>query len=244
MRLSGSVIAKSIFYSIGINRGTSAPLCCKKSKSIRGHVDPQEIAFINADRFERISGGISGSEMNAYERLLLPENLIYAWRKAKNLYRTADGYIDYAELARFELDLEQQLNRIHGQFASGHYTLAALRPLPRPNRTVKNVSTGNIIMWQSSQVAWIAVANALGPELDQKMPPWSYGNRIYRPAWYDKSEASKSKLEIGPYRHESGHLYRKFSVAGLCFGDISRSPPKQWRGGLRATISISPRNSR
>ncbi len=59
------------------------------------------------------------------------------------------------------------------------------------------------------QVAWIAVVNALGPIIDERMPPWSYGNRIYRAAWYEKNEEG-SKLERGPYRHQSGHLYRKF----------------------------------
>ena len=52
--------------------------------------------------------------------------------------------------------------------------------------------------------------NALGPELDQLMPPWSYSYRIYRPAWYEDDEDNRSQLEIGPYRHESGHLYRRF----------------------------------
>ena len=42
------------------------------------------------------------------------------------------------------------------------------------------------------------------------MEPWSYGNRLYRAAWYAKDDASRSTLEIGPYRHASGHLYRKF----------------------------------
>ena len=54
--------------------------------------------------------------MNAYERLLLPENLNYAWRKAKTLYRTTDGYVDHGEIAEFELDLERRLKRIQNYF--------------------------------------------------------------------------------------------------------------------------------
>jgi hypothetical protein len=44
------------------------------------------------------------------------------------------------------------------------------------------------------------------------MPAWSYGNRLYRAAWYDdEREAGKpSRLNIGPYRHAAGHLYRRF----------------------------------
>lgn len=150
--------------------------------------------------------------MNAYERLLLPENLNYAWLKAKRLYQSADGYIDAGELAAFEIDLERKLFDIRRQFERGSYRLKKLRPLPRP----KKISDNNPVDRQyyhvsvEDQVAWIAVINALGPELDKKMPPWSYGNRLYRPAWYERDDESVSTLEIGPYRHASGHLYRKF----------------------------------
>lgn len=150
--------------------------------------------------------------MNAYQRLLLPENLNYAWIKAKNLYRTADGYIDASEVAAFELDLERRLQDIRRQFEKGSYRLKKLRPLPRP----KKISDEQAIDRQyyhvaiEDQIAWIALVNALGPDLDQMMEAWSYGNRLYRPAWYDRDEESHSRLEIGPYRHASGHLYRKF----------------------------------
>ncbi|QKS00790.1 hypothetical protein F9288_15035 [Sphingomonas sp. CL5.1] len=72
--------------------------------------------------------------MNVYDRLLLPENLNYAWIKAKNLYRSVDGYIDTAELAAFELDLERCLLEIRRQFERGSYRLKKLRPLPRPKK--------------------------------------------------------------------------------------------------------------
>ena len=150
--------------------------------------------------------------MTIYERLLLPENLIYAWRKAKNLYRTSDGYIDRAELANFELNLEQNLILIRKRFARGSWRLRTLRPLPRP----KKLSEGRPLNRQyyhvavEDQVAWIAIANAIGPNIDQQMPAWSYGNRLYRPAWYEETEGQQSVLEIGPYRHASGRLFRKF----------------------------------
>ena len=150
--------------------------------------------------------------MTAYDRLLLPENLNYAWIKAKRLYQTADGYIDNGELAEFELDLEQRLTRIQRKFEQGVWRLKKLRPLPRPKEIKDNVLSDRQYYHVAvdDQVAWIAVANALGPELDQQMPSWSYGNRIYRPAWYEHDEERQSTLEIGPYRHASGHLYRKF----------------------------------
>lgn len=150
--------------------------------------------------------------MSVYNRLLQPENLNYAWIKAKNLYRTADSFIDAGEIAAFELDLERRLLDIRRQFEHGSYRLKKLRPLPRP----KKISEERPINRQyyhvaiEDQIAWIALINALGPELDLRMEPWSYGNRLYRAAWYAKDEESGSTLEIGPYRHSSGHLYRKF----------------------------------
>ena len=151
--------------------------------------------------------------MTVSERLTLPENLIYAWRKALQLYRMADGYVDRAELAEFEINLERELATIHAQLESGTYKLRKLKPLPRPKKLDSDGKSVNRQYFHVSvrdQVAWIALANSLGPQLDQLMPSWSYGNRLYRPAWYEDDGAPVSKLEIGPYRHASGHLYRKF----------------------------------
>ncbi|NTV46919.1 MAG: hypothetical protein HGB11_10460, partial [Chlorobiales bacterium] len=150
--------------------------------------------------------------MTPYERLLLRENLVYAWRKARRLYQMSDGYIDRAELAAFEINLEQELASIKAQIQKGTYKLRKIRPLPRPKKLEdgKPVNRQYFHISVRDQVAWIAVANALGPQLDKLMPSWSYGNRLFRPAWYDDDNGPKSKLEIGPYRHASGHLYRKF----------------------------------
>ena len=150
--------------------------------------------------------------MTFYERLLLPENLYYAWKKAKYLYRISDGYIDNGELAKFELDLENQLEIIQHRFRDCTYCPKEIRPLPRPKKLENSIPRNRQYFHVSvlDQVAWIAIVNALGPELDGKMPPWSYGNRLYRPAWYENENTPQSKLEIGPYRHSRGYLYRKF----------------------------------
>lgn len=150
--------------------------------------------------------------MSIHSRLLQPENLNYAWIKTKALLRIADGYIDSAEVAAFEIDLEQRLLGIRRQFEQGKYRLKKLRPLPRPKKITEDgpIDRQYYHIAIEDQVAWIALVNAIGPELDRKMEPWSYGNRLYRPAWYEPDEAGQSKLEIGPYRHSSGHLYRRF----------------------------------
>lgn len=150
--------------------------------------------------------------MSIHEKLLLKENLIYAWKKAKKMYSFSDGYVDRAEMAEFELNLENELFEINKKFKSGTYKCSPLRALSRPKK-IENGSEVNRQYFHVSirdQVAWIAIINAIGPELDLQMPPWSYGNRLYRPAWYEEAGGVRSTLEVGPYRHASGHLYKKF----------------------------------
>lgn len=150
--------------------------------------------------------------MTLYNRLILPENLYFAWQKAKRLYHSSDGYYFRGELSEFELNLEQKLAGLRKNFESGRYPKIKLRPLPRPKKMNGDQPIDRQYYHVSvkDQVAWIAIVNALGPFLDREMPSWSYGNRLYRPAWYETEEKQIPKLEIGPYRHSSGHLYRKF----------------------------------
>ena len=153
--------------------------------------------------------------MNWFDLLLLPENLLWAWRKVKRAYRTADSLYDQAAVAAFELDLEAQLESISIDFASGRWQGTPLRLVPQPKKPDKDGHPRLRQYFQVAvrdQVAWCALTNVLGPELDRKMPSWSYGNRLYRAAWYERepSDARPSKLNIGPYRHSAGHLYRHF----------------------------------
>ena len=42
------------------------------------------------------------------------------------------------------------------------------------------------------------------------MPAWSYGHRLYKAAWFEEADGAESCLEVGPYRHSNGLLFRKF----------------------------------
>jgi hypothetical protein len=150
--------------------------------------------------------------MKLRDRLILPENLSYAWRKVWQLSQMNDGYTDFFELAEFELNLAHNLEKIRTSFAKATYKTKKVRPLPRPKKIANSIAISREYFQISieDQVAWIALVNAIGPHVDKIMPPWSYGNRLYRPAWYEETEGRKSELEEGPYRHASGHLYRKF----------------------------------
>lgn len=153
--------------------------------------------------------------MTWHETLQLPETVLWAWRKVRRAYQAADSLYDQAALAAFELDLEAQLDSIRADFAVGRWLNQPLRLVPQPKNPDKKGAPRMRQFFEVAvrdQVAWAAIATVFGPELDRKMPAWSYGNRLYRAAWYDQEpETGKaSRLNIGPYRHASGHLYRRF----------------------------------
>jgi hypothetical protein len=143
--------------------------------------------------------------LSPFQLLLQPHNLYWAFRKAEALYEKSDAVFDRAELARFNLFLEEELDQIRADFQDASYRLAPMRLLPMP----KKGKDGRERMRQGfqfsirDQVAWIALVNVLGPELDRKMPRWSYGHRLYRRRFFTR---------LGPqYRYfSSTNLYREF----------------------------------
>jgi hypothetical protein len=144
--------------------------------------------------------------LSPFDQLIQPHNLYWAFRKAEALYEQSDAVSDRMELARFQLFLEDELNSIRTDFQENRYRLAAMRLLPIP----KKAKDGNERMRQAfqftvrDQVAWIAVVNVLGPELDRKMPAWSYGNRLYR-VLLRRGTSPRFR-----YSRSSPHLYREF----------------------------------
>ncbi|MDI1266373.1 MAG: hypothetical protein PS018_24270 [bacterium] len=150
--------------------------------------------------------------ISAFNRFVLKQNLVWAWRKAAFLYRRTDGLQDQEHVAEFDLDLEKNLDEIAEDLEAGRYELAPIRLLPQPK-----VADGNAVRSRQSfqvsvrdQVTWIALVNAIGPSLDRKMPPWSYGHRLHRSAWVPDVEEGDRRTKIGPYRHSGAQLFRRF----------------------------------
>jgi hypothetical protein len=147
------------------------------------------------------------------DQLTSRENLQWAWAKAKRMYDTADGPVDWGSVAAFELDLEGQLRSIGRDFDRGRYRLEPLILLPQPKKPDED---GTPRLRQSfhvgvrDQVAWIALVNVIGPLLDSQMPAWVYGHRLYKAAWFEEFDDGDTRLALGPYRHSTGALYRKF----------------------------------
>jgi hypothetical protein len=152
--------------------------------------------------------------MNFYELLTLPDNLYWAWEKARRIYQYSDLWYDPIELSEFEANLWSELKNINNQFKNGDYQLSPLRVVPqpkRPNDDGKPQLRQSFYVNVRDQVAWIAFINILGPWLDNIMTPWSYGHRLFRSVWAEKELSGRVTYKFGWYRHASGHLYRKFN---------------------------------
>jgi hypothetical protein len=150
--------------------------------------------------------------MNLCEALTVPENLYWAWEKVRSYYRQSDVWFDEAEVMEFELHLDSELRGIANQLKRKKYRTSPLKPLPQPKACDENRRPRvRQAFWVRvrDQVAWLAYVNVAGPLLDLQMPAWSYGNRLYRSAWFEESDG-KPRLKIGPYRHSAGRLYRPF----------------------------------
>src|SRR4051812_48556683 len=118
-------------------------------------------------------------------------NLRWAWEKVKKASVPGDVWIDEAELASFEVQLGSELQRLEVDLRKGRYRVAPLRPMAFPknpddkgNPRVRQYFNFSI----RDQVAWTAVVNVVGPYVDEQMPTWSYGNRLYRSAWIEEDE--------------------------------------------------------
>ncbi|HNX48946.1 MAG TPA: RNA-directed DNA polymerase [Thermoanaerobaculaceae bacterium] len=146
------------------------------------------------------------------DRLTLPENLYWAWQKAKNFLKPGDVWFDEMDVARFEANLGQELESISTSFGRCRYHMEPMRPLPHPKYAASGEKAEARQAFQVAvrdQVAWLALANVIGPALDRLMPPWSYSGRLYRPVWYDDTSGTPT-IRVGPFRHSSGQLYRPF----------------------------------
>jgi hypothetical protein len=70
--------------------------------------------------------------------LTIPENLHWAWKKARKIYEWADFWFDEAEVAAFDASLNAELNYIADQFRRSTYRMSPLKPVPYPKKIQKD----------------------------------------------------------------------------------------------------------
>lgn len=146
-------------------------------------------------------------------------NLRWAWEKVRRTSTPGDVWIDEIELAGFEVQLEDSLQSIADEIRKGRFRLRPLRPMSFPKNPNKDGEQQVRQYFNAAvrdQVAWTAVVNVVGPHLDQHMPAWSYGNRLFRSIWVDEEEGVRRR-NIGRYRHSSGRIYLPFGQSWPVF---------------------------
>ncbi len=146
-------------------------------------------------------------------------NLRWAWEKVRRASTPGDVWIDEIELAGFEVQLERNLQSIADEIRKGRYRLRPLRPMAfpkNPNKDGEQQVRQYFNVAVRDQVAWTAVVNVVGPQLDPLMPAWSYGNRLFRSIWVDEDDGVRRR-KIGKYRHSSGRIYLSFGQSWPVF---------------------------
>ena len=152
---------------------------------------------------------------NWIRRITSADNLYWAWSKVRKMFAFGDSWVDLRELARFEGNLNFELESIARDMEDSNYSLTPLKPILYPKKS-KEGHERELRQWFNlairDQVAWAAVVNIIGPYLDYEMPAWSYSYRLYRPAWYEQHDLEDRKLlKVGYYRNSLGQMYRKFN---------------------------------
>jgi len=166
-------------------------------------------------------------KINTINEITKPENLLWAWKKAKSAYRVGDIWFDLLEFAAFEANLSNELQLLSDDIKQGKYILTSIKPIPFPKGVGKDEEDNEIVRVRQTfyisirdQVMWLAVVNVIGPQLDYKMPFWSYGNRLYRSVWYDDVEKDgkpKKVLRTGWYRNSTKNIFRAWKQSWPLF---------------------------
>lgn len=143
------------------------------------------------------------------EQIADEENLYWAWKKAYKQALTDSSFSNLQTFAVFEASLDLNLERIRRALLVGEYRPRPVRPIAQPKKIKDNKLPLRQMFGFSveDQIVWLAVVNILGPAVDAQMPPWSYGSRLYRPAWVEEIDNTR-RVHLGPYRNASGNIYR------------------------------------
>jgi hypothetical protein len=147
-------------------------------------------------------------------RILNKENLYLAWEKLKFSLRSGEALYNDYELSAFELKISSEFDLIIQQGMACQYRMQQIRPIGFPKAGLNDEKEPETRqMFEISlrdQLVWIAVANIIGGELDQQMPFWSYGNRLFISTFFQHDENNVKHVKFGWYRNTSGFIYRKW----------------------------------
>lgn len=157
-------------------------------------------------------------------KILTFENFFYAWKKLKNELNKNDICFDIYDYASFEVDLENNINKLIKEIEEGSYEQDEIKILPLPKKYDEEEKIKKVRQYfyvpVRTQLVWMAVVNQI-LQLDYDFKFWNYGNRIYYSTFYeeeiDNRNVPKKKLKLAWYRHTSKNLYRKWQQSWPLF---------------------------
>lgn len=147
------------------------------------------------------------------DRFLNKENFYLAFKKLRQYLDQANEWYNQVELEAYEAQLPSKIFRLLEEIENRTYRPKEIQPLPFPKKNKEDAKEMRPYFRVSldDQLIWIAIINVIGEAVESKLPFWNYGNRLYRPLWYENDEKGVKKLQKGGFANSSSWFYRKWN---------------------------------
>jgi hypothetical protein len=153
--------------------------------------------------------------MNLTEQFLNEENFFSAFKKVSSYLQQLNEWYNPIELAEYEATLSMRIPSLIDKIKNKTYYPNPIQPFPFPKKDKQNGDHQlrpyfNVHL--DDQLIWTAITNVVGDKVESEIPKWSYGNRLYRPIWFEDDPLSGRKLiKRGSYKNTSHNLYRTWN---------------------------------
>lgn len=147
---------------------------------------------------------------NLEQQFLEKENFYLAFKRLSYYLKQSNEWYDPIDLSTYEANLETNLYKLIEKIKSNEFSTQPIEPLPFPKKNSKENQERLRQYFKISiedQIVWIAIVNVIGKFFEERMPFWSYGNRLFQPIWYDEN----GKLTRGGYTNSASNFYRKWN---------------------------------
>lgn len=149
---------------------------------------------------------------NLKDRFLDKETFYIAFKKLKAQLDLNNAWFNPVELSSYEANLTNNLNRLITEITNETYKPKPLQVLPYPKKSKDGKQRLRQYFRCSidDQIVWIAIAMVVGETVEKRMPVWSYGNRLFKPIWFENVNGKKV-IRKGSLNNTSEHIYRKWT---------------------------------
>ncbi|MCY0992147.1 hypothetical protein OV203_33730 [Nannocystis sp. ILAH1] len=144
---------------------------------------------------------------SAAELLSDPFVLRATWKRVRRWYQGAD-WVPQPAASEFALNIENELQTIGHELASGAFRPSSLKLLPYPKRggSLRHYAVPS----PHDQVAFSVPMVLLGPLFDLAVPNHAFGNRWNRGVYRDRSEPARPRWRPRPFALDSPFFYQPY----------------------------------